>query len=480
MENNISEQLQPIFNAKSVAVIGASSAPFKWGAQTVYRLINFGFNGVVYPINPRETQIQGIRAYPSVLDVQENIDLAVITVPAERVPRSIKECVKKGIRGAIIISADFAETGSRGRSLQEETVEVARQGGLRFVGPNCFGIFNSANGLNTLPTIPARGEIGFISQSGSLVHMVASVASAKGYGFSKLVSAGNQADLDVADYLEFMGQDLDTKSIVIYLEGFKNGRKLLDVARGITAKKPVIIYKTGCHPGSNRVSMSHTANMTGKDNVFDAMCRQAGIIRASTLHSAMDMAAILTKQPCPDGNRIGIQGTGGMCMILADTCLSLGMEVPELSNEEAGQIKSGIDFPPHAPFPRNPVDFAGSHTALMDATVINNLARLDKIDAIISNQPVTFHHALSSSPGQIENMDRKVGKLLTEAPQKYGKPLILIGFDQDTQKEMFRESEIINQTLKGAGIPSFQSLEDAAGAMQALVKYAEIKKRVQA
>ena len=307
--------------------------------------------------------------------------------------------------------------------------------------------------------------------------MVASVASAKGYGFSKLVSAGNQADLDVADYLEYMGEDPETKSIVIYLEGFKDGRKFLKVAREIAAKKPVVIYKTGRHPGSNRVSMSHTANMTGEDRVFEAMCRQAGIIRANTLQATMDMAAILTKQPCPRGNRIAIQGTGGQCMILTDTCLSLGLEVPELSDEEAEQVISGIDFPAHAPFPRNPVDFAGSHTALMDATVINNLARLDKIDAIISYRPVTFHRESSGSPEQIEEMDRKVGELLAEAPWKYGKPLILIGFDQAIQNEVLRGSKIIDQALKEAGILSFQALEDAAGAMQAIVRYGDIKRR---
>ncbi len=250
MTKNISEQLQPIFNAKSVAVIGASSVPFKWGAQTVYRLINFGFKGAVYPINPTEKEIQGLRAYPSVLEVREDIDLAVITVPARMVPRAIKECVKKKIRGAIVISADFAETGERGRSLQEEIVEIARKGGLRFVGPNCFGIFNSSNGLNTLPTVPAKGEIGFISQSGSLVHMVASVASAKGYGFSKLVSAGNQADLDVADYLDFMGEDPETKSIVIYLEGFKDGRKFLEVAEDSPLKSRSLSTRPGAIPAA--------------------------------------------------------------------------------------------------------------------------------------------------------------------------------------------------------------------------------------
>ncbi len=217
--------------------------------------------------------------------------------------------------------------------------------------------------------------------------------------------------------------------------------------------------------------------MTGEDRIFEAMCRQAGIIRANTLHAAMDMAAILTKQPCPKGNRIAIQGTGGQCMILTDTCLSLGLEVPELSDEEAKQVISGIDFPSHAPFPRNPIDFAGSHTALMDATVINNLARLDKIDAIISYRPVTFHQESSSSPGQLEAMDRKVGELLAEVPLKYGKPLILIGFDQAIQKEVLRGSPIIDEALKKSGILSYPILEDAAGAMQALVRYAGIKKK---
>ena len=411
------------------------------------------------------------------LDVPEEIDLAVITVRADMVPPSMKECVEKGIKGAIIISADFAETGDHGRSLQEETVQIARQGGLRFAGPNCFGIFNSANGLNTLPTVPTRGDIGFISQSGSLVHMVARVASNKGYGLSKLVSAGNQADLDVADYLEYMGEDPETRSIVIYLEGFKNGRKLFDVAKSVTAKKPVIIYKAGRHPDSDRVSRSHTANMTGEDRIFDAMCRQTGMIRADTLHATMDMAAILTRQPTSKGNRIGIQGTGGQCMILADTCLSLGMQVPELSDDDAEHVKSGIDFPPHAPVPRNPVDFAGSHTALMDATVINNLAQLDQIDAIISYRPVTFHLQSSNKLEQVEELDRKVGELMAEAPLKYGKPLILIGFDRTVDNEVFRQSEIINRALEKAGVLSFQTLEDAASAMHTLVRYGEITRR---
>jgi len=473
----IIDQLQPIFAPQSVAVIGASSAPFKWGTQTLHRLRATGYEGALYPINPKEKEIMGMRVYPSVLDVPEKIDLAVITLRAEMVPQAMRECVQKDIKGAIIISADFAETGSRGQALQDEVTKISRQGGLRFVGPNCFGVWNAVTNLNTLPVVPAKGEIGFISQSGSLTHMVARVAHAKGYGLSKLISVGNQADLDVADYLEYLTEDPHTKVIVIYLEGFRDGRKLFRVAKEINGKKPVVVYKTGNHPGSERVSMSHTAAMIGEDRVFNAMCQQVGFIRADTLFGTMDMAGILTKQPLPKGNRIGIQGTGGQCMILTDTCLSLGMEVPELKDEDASFVISGLDFPPHAPPPKNPVDFAGSHTAFMDATVINNLAQLDYIDGIISYRPVTFHFATSGTSDKQREMDTKVGELLAEVPNKYGKPVVLLGPSSLITNDEFRTSEIITEALESSGIPCYQTMEDAAMAMYTLVRYAEIKRR---
>lgn len=477
MTKKIIDDLKPIFAPKSVAVIGASSASFKWGAQTIQRLLMTGYKGTIYPINPREMEIQGMRAYCNVLDVSDDIDLAVITLRAEMVPQAMRECVQKGIRGAIIISADFAETGSRGKMLQDEITAIAREGGLRFVGPNCFGLSNAATNLNTLPVVITKGEIGFISQSGSLTHLIARVANARGYGLSKLISVGNQADLDVADYLEYLAEDPDIKVVVIYLEGFKDGRKLFRVAQDMAGEKPVIVYKTGKNKGSARVSMSHTATMTGEDRIFDAMCRQVGFIRADNLFGSMDMAAVLTKQPFPKGNRLGIQGTGGQCMILTDTCLSLGMEVPELRDEDVPFVVSGIDFPPHAPPPRNPVDFAGSHTALMDATVINHLAQLDYIDGIISNRPVTFHVAGGKSSAEQDELDAQVGKLLASVPQTYGKPVVLIGPSALTAGKEFKISETINDALESSGILCFETPEEAVRVMFTLVQYGEIKRR---
>jgi len=262
------------------------------------------------------------------------------------------ECVQKGIKGAVVISADFAETGSRGRILQEEATDIARQGGLRFVGPNCMGIWSSASKLNCLPVVPPKGSIGFISQSGSLGHLIAQTASNKGYGLSKFISVGNQADLDAADYLEYLADDPDTKAIVMYIEGFSNGQKLFQVARGIGGKKPVIVYKTGKNPGSARAAMSHTAAVAGEDRIFDAMCRQVGFIRATELYGSLDMAAVLTKQPLPKGNRIGILGTGGQGVVLTDNCISMGMDVPELKEQDIPFILSGIDFPPPRTSPK--------------------------------------------------------------------------------------------------------------------------------
>ena len=475
MSKSIVEQLEPIFNPRSVAIIGASNVPFKWGAQTVQRLIQTGYSGMIYPVNPREDFIQGLPAYRSVLDIPETVDLTIVTVRADQVPQALLECAEKGIKGAIVISADFAETGSYGQALQEEITEIARESSLRIVGPNCMGLWNAAANINTFPGVSIEGSVGFISQSGSLSHMLARIAGTKGFGMSKIVSVGNQADLDVADYLEYLVEDPDTEAIAIYLEGFKDGRKLFRVAQETAGLKPVVVYKTGRHPGSARVAMSHTAAIIGEDRIFDAMCQQVGFIRSPDLYNLLDMAGVLTRQPLPGGNRVGIQGTGGLCMVIADACLSLGMQIPEIRDADIADVISGIDFPPHAPPPRNPIDFAGSHTALMDATALNNLAKLDYIDGVISNRPVSFNLPVETAEQQ--KLDTRVGELLVAIPRDYGKPAVLIGPTAGIGMEMFGKSSTITKVLDDAGIPSFSTPEEAVRAMYALIKYAEIKKR---
>jgi acyl-CoA synthetase (NDP forming) len=292
---DITEQLRPIFAPKSVAVIGASGVPFKWGNDVILSMQKAGYKGTIYPINPREEKILGLPVYRSVLDVPGRIDLAVVTIRAEQVPQAMRECIQKGIKGAVLITAGFAETGSPGQALQEEVTRIARLGGIRFVGPNCMGIYSATANLNlSLPDEVPRGSIGFISQSGTFGGIFARAAAGRGCGLRCFISAGNQADLDVADYLEYLANDPETKVVAIYVEGVGDGKKLFNVGRKIAGQKPVIIYKAGKNQSMTRVTLSHTASIAGEDRVFDAMCRQVGFIRVDELFSLLDAAAILT------------------------------------------------------------------------------------------------------------------------------------------------------------------------------------------
>jgi acyl-CoA synthetase (NDP forming) len=235
---NISEQLRPIFAPRSVAVIGASGVPLKWGNNIILSMQNAGYKGTIYPINPREKIILGLPVYQSLLDVPDQIDLAVITIRAEQVPQAMRECIKKSIKGAVLITAGFAETGSHGQALQEEVSRIARQGGIRFVGPNCLGIYSGDANLNMfLPGEVPRGSIGFISQSGTFGAIFAQAAASRGCGLSKFISAGNQADLDVADYLEYLANDPETKVVVMYVEGLRDGKKLFNVGKKNSRKE---------------------------------------------------------------------------------------------------------------------------------------------------------------------------------------------------------------------------------------------------
>ena len=234
MQNNSWEALNAIFNPRSIAVIGASDTFGKWGHWMMDRPMKTGYQGVIYPINPTKKDILGLKAYPNVAAVPGDIDLAVITTPTATVPGVLKECIAKGIKGAVVISAGFAETGKKGRELEQEMMAVARSGDIRLVGPNCMGIFSASGRLSLcFPVEPKAGSISFVSQSGTFGVSIAVVAAAQGYGLSKFVSIGNQADLGMADYVEYLADDADTNVIALYVEGFKDGERFFEVAREV-------------------------------------------------------------------------------------------------------------------------------------------------------------------------------------------------------------------------------------------------------
>ena len=467
MSLKIVEQLDPIFKPRSVAVIGASKNPFKWGGMMLNGILNSEYRGRIYPVNPKTDKIRGLKAYHNVLEIPDDIDLAVFAVPAAHMPRVMKDCVRKGVRGGVLISADFAETGEKGRALEDETVRIAREGGIRFVGPNGNGIQSSAVRLNFSPfPSPGPGPLGFISQSGTFGGIASRTAVEKGFGLSKFIAIGNQADLYAADYVEYLGYDEDTGVIAIYVEGIKDGRRFFKTAREVIKKKPIILMKGGRTEHGARATLSHTASIAGTDDVFDAMCRQAGILRVFEVGHLFIMAEALAQQPLPRGNRIAIIAEGGQGVVLSDFLSSRGLDIPEFKEADKEKLKKIM--PPHAPTPRNPVDYAAGAVAAADEVrVVEMLASLDYIDGIVTNIPYGMSlKSLTMAEQKKEMIDAM--DAFCRIPQKYGKPIVT--------QTWFPSQDTID-LLRNAGIPIYKSSEECARAMTALVRYGEIKRR---
>jgi len=444
----------------------------------VDRPLKTGFKGAMYPINPTKSEILGLPAYPRVAAVPGAIDLAVMTTPAATIPGLLRECVKKGIKGAVVISAGFAEVGEEGRGFEQAMVEAARSGGMRLVGPNCMGIWSAAGQLSlSFPLAPKAGPIAFISQSGTFGVAMAQVASSKGYGLSKFVSIGNQADLEVSDYLDYLADDEDTRVIVLYLEGLKDGRRFFTSARKAVKKKPIIVYKGGRSAAGARATMSHTASLAGSEKIFDGICRQIGLLRAHESFHLFEMAEALVGLPLPAGNRVAILGSGGQGVVGADACAALGLELPELDAETSSMITALL--PPHAPAARNPVDFAGSsRTAMQEAELIEALLKLDYIDGVISNVPVSpqlWDLSLkidrnSDSLPEPALIALEGAKTYAALPKRYNKPLICLRFVR-------LEHDVVEDILREGGIPIYDTPEQCARAMYALVHYGRVRRK---
>ena len=373
----IVEQLDPLFKPESVAVIGASNTPAKWGFRMISRLLQTGYRGAIYAVNPHEQKVLNLPTYRSITDIPGAVDLAVITVPAAYVPEVMQDCVKKGVPGAVLITAGFAEVGRDGKILEDKVAKIAREGGVRFVGPNGMGMWSAAGMLNlAFGNAPLVGPIAFVSQSGTFGVALSEIAGAKGYGLSKFISIGNQADLAAEDYLEYLATDDETKVVVFYMEGFKNGRRFLDVAKQVVKTKPIIIFKAGRTDAGSKATLSHTASLAGSDEIFEAVCSQVGLIRVREALHTFEVAEALAHQPLPKGKRVAILGSGGQGVVTADACAALGLEIPELDSDTVRSLMAGL--PPHAPPPRNPVDFAGSvRTAKEEAAVVEKLLSRD-------------------------------------------------------------------------------------------------------
>jgi acyl-CoA synthetase (NDP forming) len=427
-----------LFAADSVAVIGARDTPGTWGADAMRSVLaptKAGIKRRVYAVNPNARAVMGLSSYKTILDVPETVELAIIVVPAGVVPSVLRQCVQKKVRAAVIISAGFAEVDEAGVRLQAEIIEIAREGGLHFVGPNCIGHADMHSQVASAG-IAGRARVGpvaLLTQSGTMGASITQIAANNGIGLSKFVSTGNEADLHLEDFLEYLAHDNDTRLITAYIEGLREGRRFLNLAREISLTKPIIVIKTGTTSESSRAVKSHTGALAGSDAVYSAAFKQAGVIRAEDEDELCDLAVAILNQPLPRGNRVGILTIGGgFGVVTAEACEKEGLRIAPL--EEQTILKLNAVLPPRWSH-GNPVDIAGMRPVLGDPAILSyhSLLLADKnIDVVISLLPPMIPPPpldMPYSPDQLKSMQIEIQKqldLLGQQVRKYDKPLYMI------------------------------------------------------
>jgi acyl-CoA synthetase (NDP forming) len=476
-----------LFNPKSIAMIGATGNIGKWGAIVFLNILMGGYQGKLYPVNPKGEMVFNHPAYPKVTDIPEPVDLAVIAIPARVTKEAVQDCIRKGIRMAIVITSDFSETGEEGARLEKEIVEIARSGGLRLVGPNTMGIFSASARLTALmpPVRPRRGAVSLVSQSGNIGTQILGWGEKFAVGFSKYVSSGNEGDLRSEDYLDCLGRDPDTRVILFYIEGLDDGREFLTKARNITPHKPIIAFKGGRTEAGTRAAKSHSGAMAGVKEVYEAAFRQAGILWASTTEEMLELAAAFSSLPLPRGNRVGILTRGGgWGVITADACNELGLEVPPLDESIVHRLDSLL---PAFWSRGNPVDMVA--TMGMDPYIecLEALISWEKVDAVISLSgdagplahllPDIKKKAEGILPGDktekimqhVSESRMRIYERVCELVEKYRKPVFAVGTNFPRGKGTGKSEFALAQ---------FRTPERAAKAAGVMYQYYKFRKAI--
>lgn len=455
------KNLKRIFEPKSIAVVGASPTPNKVSNVILKALIEGGFSGEIYPVNPKYSEVVNLKCYPDIQSIPKQIDCVIIATPAQTVPAILEECVTKKIKGIVTVTAGFGEAGVEGEQLENEVREICNRNNLGMIGVNCLGVYNPATRVDSifLPIYklerPTPGTISFITQSGAVGSTIIDLAAFNGIGIAKFISYGNATVMDESDLLEYLENDPKTKTIVMYLEGAKRGRYLYETMKRVNRKKPIIALKAGKFSKSAQAAKSHTGNIAGSYAAYQAAFRQAKVVEAEGLEDLFDFMKIFS-QPFPKGKRIGIiTNGGGLGVLTADEIEKQGLEFAQFSQNSTIELKKIL---PGFGTVNNPLDLIAEADAEKYERALAVMVGDEGIDAIIV---ITLF--------QTPPMDERVLNVLVKVNDEKKKPIIVI-----TLGGSYTES--YQRHLNSYGVPVFNSPLSAVKALKKLIEYANYRK----
>lgn len=483
--------LNRIFMPHSVAVIGASNDTTKFGGRILENLVRFGFKGKLFPINPKEAVIQGMKAWTDIQAVKDPIDLAIITTPHRFVVPAVKACARAGVKGVEILSAGFKEAGEEGAILESELISIVRESGMRIVGPNCFGIYCPAGALTLLPGVDfskESGGVGFISQSGGGACDIVNMGRGRGVRFSVLVSYGNGCDVDVVDLLNYFEQDENTRVVGAYLEGVKNGQAFFKALKSCASKKPVIIHKGGLTEQGRRGTVGHTGSMAGSRETWEAAIKSAGAVAATDIKDLSDCLMAFQLLGEFTGKGAGVLAGGGLrCVEALDAASVCGFEIPMLDEKTIAMMKTLL--PPSGGAAGNPADLAnpGMPPAVI-IPIMQAMAEKENIHLLVLYQ-LLFYMLSTFLKEAKEEMDfdpkifeyhRAFVPAAKEIFTKTGKPLVVVIPEISSDPEHFeveKEKLVVRKFYTDNSIPCFESGDQAFSVLRRLADYYIRRKR---
>ena len=448
------KNLSTLFKPQTVAVIGASSKEGKVGNIVIKNLLSCGYQGTIYPINPKEETIEGLKNYHSILEVPTSVDLVIVSIPAAAVVDAAKECVQKGVQNMIVLTAGFKEVGAEGAQMEQELVRVAKEGNMNILGPNVIGSIDTKSPINASfgQMMPHQGDIAFISQSGAMLVAILDWSISVGIGFSKTISIGNKADISELDLIEYLGDDPDTNVILCYLESIANGDEFLKVVSNVSKKKPVVILKSGTSSAGAKAASSHTGALAGSDMAYDLAFEKTGAIRAHTMTELFDLGLAFSKLPLPKGDNVAvITNAGGGGVVTADAVEKSGLKMAELSESTISDLKESL--PPETNV-HNPIDVLGDAPPERYEVSLKKICADPNVDSIV----VMSCPTASMQPVPITEKIIEATKNNTSIPIF---PVNMGGVTFEKSKEMLME----------ANIPIYTFPETPVGILKEMSRY---------